>query len=714
MRRHYLILFLFPLVSISIFAIYFSTQIWDLDIVMPLDDVYIHFQYARQLAEGQPYVYNTGDPATSGATSFIYPYILAVGYLIGFQGLNLGVWAMVVGCLALVGAIVAIYRLCKLFDVPSGMAIFASLIFAITGSVSWHAMSGMETMLIVCFSLWTLLAYAETRLNLFAICAVVLALTRPEGSIMTGIAALMFAFRIWSDKSNIVQVRQGILLFIPLLAIGIQPALNYLLTGSFSASGSQAKSLLAIVPFDLEVLVIRIPVHIARFWLELFTGFSSIQDLWYLLPLIAPLGMIGWIILIRNRQYRGIAMLIFLWLITVSSAISTLDTAFWHLKRYQMPLQILFIPLAMLTLCRQIERFPRMRWASYVLVGLFASIFAAMTFGSFLDVYQLNTDYVRKQPLAMARWLNEYTADDALIAVHDVGMMRYVGERKTLDIVGLTTPNAAQYWRNGVGSVTEFLLEHQPDYIASYGRGHGYGLYMLADTRLYADPLVEYQVELDHQKNVALAADSQAIYQPDWNAIIPDKMANVLFDVNVANIASETAANYQWNLSSQVPYEGFATVAFDFEVAGCDLSHSQLCQVVEGARQLTYYDQFDVDIAELTDADTVVLNTRVHPVDAITLNIFVNDKLIDTQWIPHNPGYWFDIETQIPTNLLEDAGTIRIEPVLEAGERYVPARHTLVIEETLSMDPPQDNIAAFQDRHLPVDRLSGRDKRNGT
>ncbi len=49
---------------------------------MPLDDAYIHFQYARSIATGQPYAYNPGLPPTSGATSFLYPYLLALGYLI--------------------------------------------------------------------------------------------------------------------------------------------------------------------------------------------------------------------------------------------------------------------------------------------------------------------------------------------------------------------------------------------------------------------------------------------------------------------------------------------------------------------------------------------------------------------------------------------------------------------------------------------------------
>src|SRR5687768_1012599 len=52
----------------------------------PLDDTFIHFQYARQLTAGHPFEYNTGDPPSSGASSFIYPFLLAPAYLLGLDG----------------------------------------------------------------------------------------------------------------------------------------------------------------------------------------------------------------------------------------------------------------------------------------------------------------------------------------------------------------------------------------------------------------------------------------------------------------------------------------------------------------------------------------------------------------------------------------------------------------------------------------------------
>ncbi len=86
---------------LAVYAAFMVAGSWHGQPIMPLDDAYIHFQYARSIATGQPYAYNPGLPPTSGATSFLYPYILAIGYLIGFTGLNLGWWATGVGAVAL-------------------------------------------------------------------------------------------------------------------------------------------------------------------------------------------------------------------------------------------------------------------------------------------------------------------------------------------------------------------------------------------------------------------------------------------------------------------------------------------------------------------------------------------------------------------------------------------------------------------------------------
>ena len=45
------------------------------------DDAYIHFQYARAIAEGHPLRFQAGEAISTGATSFLWPAMLAPFYL---------------------------------------------------------------------------------------------------------------------------------------------------------------------------------------------------------------------------------------------------------------------------------------------------------------------------------------------------------------------------------------------------------------------------------------------------------------------------------------------------------------------------------------------------------------------------------------------------------------------------------------------------------
>jgi hypothetical protein len=72
-------------------------------LVPPLDDSLIHFQYATAIAEGHPFEYWPGDGWSSGATSLLWPFLLAPAAILGLRGLGLYLWALVLGALGLAG-----------------------------------------------------------------------------------------------------------------------------------------------------------------------------------------------------------------------------------------------------------------------------------------------------------------------------------------------------------------------------------------------------------------------------------------------------------------------------------------------------------------------------------------------------------------------------------------------------------------------------------
>ncbi len=721
MSRSLLIWALFCVTAGLIFVVYAlaSLTAGRGEVLLPLDDVYIHFQYARQLANGQPFVYNPGQPPTSGATSFLYPFILAFGYLLGFQGLNLALWAMIVGTLALISSMGLIYRLVKIFYSPDWLAISTALIFALTGAVSWHFMSGMETGLMILLTLATLYTVIARRFWVFIISTSLLALMRPEGGILAVLAVGAMILQMWTirwtglrpaptDDASRMDVGvyhsaplrkwRILILLIPILMLGVQPLVNWLVTGSAVASGNAAKSIFGTIPFDLTLVIRRVLENLVRMWVEFVTGYSP-REGWYLPFLMGSLAMIGLVLLLIRRERRLIGFLLLAWLIAGTAAVSTLDTAFWHFKRYQMPLIALLFPLAAwgigMLLDAKAQRgkgaekinkslsfsvFSVTLW--FKLYSLLVFLMALWTDVAFLNHFALNADYVYRQPLQMARWLQANTTEDAVIAVHDVGMMRYMGGRMTLDMVGLTTPGAAEYWRNGPGSVAEFLIRNQPDYIASYGHGHGYGLGMIADTDIYGEPLASFPVTLDPNYNVALAADFQGIYKPDWSGafwnsgpgtIDADGQSIEYEVVNVADLESEKQYQYQWLNRVSVP--GFATGVYQLSDVRCQ---NDACRYYAATRHLNGTESFVVNARV---GENAALWTMLHPLFRGQYDIYVNDQFVDRNWIPAVPGYWLTLYTFIPARFITNEKiTVRIELDIPDQGYYAPAAYIVLPE----------------------------------
>ena len=171
----------------------------------------------------------------------------------------------------------------------------------------------------------------------------------------------------------------------------------------------------------------------------------------------------------------------------------------------------------------------------------------------------------------------------------------------------MTTPGAAAYWRNGPGSVGEFIERERPDYIASYGEGHGLGLGYLQHTDLYAETLASYTVSLDPANNVALAAPTQGIYRPDWTAADRALSARrsaaksrrylsgmeVVDSIDVADIDSEAGARLYHGATIARRAASRPNTTSSTRSAAGDLS----CSVMDGGRRINGEESFTLHVA---------------------------------------------------------------------------------------------------------------------
>src|SRR5262245_8459943 len=108
-----------------------------------LDDAYIHFQYARAFAELHPFRFQAGEPISTGATSFLWPILLAPFYAIGFHDESILWPAWILAFAALGGLAYEAYALAKPLT-GSAIALGAGAMVLTFGGHAWCAASGME------------------------------------------------------------------------------------------------------------------------------------------------------------------------------------------------------------------------------------------------------------------------------------------------------------------------------------------------------------------------------------------------------------------------------------------------------------------------------------------------------------------------------------------------------------------------------------------
>src|SRR5690606_2964889 len=155
------------------------------------------------------------------------------------------------------------------------------------------------------------------------------------------------------------------------------------------------------VPFYWDDVIRRILDNFLRMWVEFITGVSPREGL-YVPYLVGPLALAFLIGGLFSRRYRLVNAMLLLWLLAGTASIATLDTAFWHFKRYQMPLIALLFPAAGWGLDWVVKRVGAQRAVPlrYAIVPLcsLGLIIALTTGAAFLDHFALNVGYVYAQP----------------------------------------------------------------------------------------------------------------------------------------------------------------------------------------------------------------------------------------------------------------------------------------------------------------------------
>ncbi len=425
-----------------------------------LDDAYIHFQYARAIAEGHPLRFQAGAPPSSGATSVLWPAVLAPFWLLGARGEAILWPCWVLSFAALAGLAYEARRLTERLAGRTAAMGAGAMVLAFGGFV-WCAASGME---VVPFA-WAIARatrrtceWTETPRELrspshageIAALAWVAACMRPEGALTALYAAAALAAlpgdRPRRDRLLAAAAAAG--------AFGV-PVILWVLTGSPRSSTSVVKllpgnpyyvgpALAGAVELNLRQLATTLldgEVYSAEF---LPHGGASVA-----FAGLGAVAVLGW----RTRSpWRTAGVL----LIAATMAAPCFYLTFlWNRLRYLWPFATgWLVGLACLArVVGDLAALVRSTWraATGIVCGVFVGLFASKLEWVIEDSAQ-SASGIERQQAALGRWAHDALPPDARVGVNDTGAIAYFGERSTFDVVGLTTRTEGPYWVAGTAS----------------------------------------------------------------------------------------------------------------------------------------------------------------------------------------------------------------------------------------------------------------------
>ncbi|MES1184614.1 MAG: hypothetical protein ABUL60_12440 [Myxococcales bacterium] len=418
----------------------------------PLDDSYIHFQFARSFARFRPFEYVPGLPRVPGATSLLWPALLVPAIWLGASGSALVALTWLLGFAALFGQASEVYLASRRF-LSQPFALAAGLLVLTFSANTWFAASAMEVVPLG----WLLLRSARraaeflegqrspARRHELVVLAFAASLMRPEGALAALCVAAAFALsgpatRKWAPLT----------LAAPLAV----PLVNWLFTGSAAQTTTLAKWL-PTNPYYQGRLASAVWGNVELFFGTLLDGR---QWSWTFIPegyrwvAVATLPAL-WLAAERRRArtHAVLLCLVALGILLPTSYETFLVNRLRYLWPFSAPWLLGLAALGEL-LAAPLARFH----ARLSLLGLLVPALAGWGFAKLapISVGDLaeSAAAITEQQVSLGRWAAEQLPRDAKLGVNDAGAITFYSGRRTFDVVGLTTPGEARYWVAGPGS----------------------------------------------------------------------------------------------------------------------------------------------------------------------------------------------------------------------------------------------------------------------
>ncbi|NHI88073.1 MAG: hypothetical protein EAX87_01045 [Candidatus Thorarchaeota archaeon] len=404
-----------------------------------VDDAFITFRFAENLAKTGQFVWNIGDAPLEGSSTFFLTVLLAP---FAFFGADLVVVSKFLGIISFHAILIVLNRI-TLQNFSREYAFIPPLLLAVIPASGVHSISGMETATYMLFIVLLIWRYDHSLFERL-IFAFFVAITRTEGSLIV-LAMLSLDILYHRNRDSFIS---SIVVGIPIVVFQIGRLLYF---GTLFSSPTAFKT----VGF-----------------LSRLSIYTSFQFILYFIPLFFAMAMS--LIEIEKPNLptlRNLVLLVALVLVTwIWEPIMAYDFRF--LFPAIVPLVILSTEfgIRLYTIAKKVEprithnlqEFYQLLWRLRYVIPIMIILFAPVSrIGAVSDHALAYGQSLENAHIQIGKYLFENAPPDSVIAVSDVGAIPFYSKLRTIDTYGLLTPEVF----NKSGYNPDYVYNLEPDYL---------------------------------------------------------------------------------------------------------------------------------------------------------------------------------------------------------------------------------------------------------
>lgn len=457
----------------------------------PLDDAFIYFQYAKNLTKGLFFEYVAGEGYSSGATSFVYVFLLTP-FAFFLKGGAMVITSYIFGGICLYFSGLYIFRLIRHLTGNAAYAALGAAVYATNGNILWGYFSGMEICLfatLIAASLYYAAHGADIRKTLVSLS--LLSVVRPEGFILVVMyAGLMFLRAVFGRDVKLLPY------LIPIFPGALYFLVNYIFTGDPMPNTMRSKSDFSQPVFYFTEVFKNGMSFYTRFINDILNGGVEHYFPRYFLFLFLAGALPGMVREIGRRK-PGVYTTAFFWLFL--GIMSTVFSSFVavHNYRYPMPFIIVYVIFGVVGLWHILGALSgeaKKAGRFFVAVAALMMFFNLFTVAANLVNFGRDCRDIYAQSISAGKWIKENIDPATTVAINDVGAIAYYSDAKIYDLVGLVTNGQAKYFREGIGAVFEKIERRRPEVFMvhlgwfNYERFTFFGRERLVDFHIRREP----------------------------------------------------------------------------------------------------------------------------------------------------------------------------------------------------------------------------------